>query len=47
MLVEIDGKRPEVAPDAVLRGCTVRDGALVGMNSAVLGGAVVGEDGVV
>jgi carbonic anhydrase/acetyltransferase-like protein (isoleucine patch superfamily) len=32
---------------AVLHGCTVRDGALVGMNSAVLDGAVVGEGSVV
>jgi carbonic anhydrase/acetyltransferase-like protein (isoleucine patch superfamily) len=32
---------------AVLHGCTVKDGALVGINSAVLDGAVIGEGAVV
>ncbi len=32
---------------AVLHGCTVRDGALVGMNSTVLDGSVIGEGAVV
>jgi carbonic anhydrase/acetyltransferase-like protein (isoleucine patch superfamily) len=32
---------------AVLHGCTVKDGALIGINSTVLDGAVVGEKAVV
>jgi len=32
---------------AVLHGCTVKDGALVGINSVVLDGAVIGEGAVV
>jgi len=32
---------------AVLHGCTVRRGALVGMHATVLNGAVIGEDAVV
>ncbi|MBU1670538.1 MAG: gamma carbonic anhydrase family protein [Actinobacteria bacterium] len=32
---------------AVLHGCTVRDGALIGINSTVLDGAVIGEEAVV
>ncbi len=32
---------------AVLHGCTVKDGALIGINSTVLDGAVIGEGAVV
>jgi carbonic anhydrase/acetyltransferase-like protein (isoleucine patch superfamily) len=32
---------------AVLHGCTVKDGALIGINSVVLDGAVIGEEAVV
>jgi carbonic anhydrase/acetyltransferase-like protein (isoleucine patch superfamily) len=32
---------------AVLHGCTVKDGALVGINSVVLDGAAIGEEAVV
>lgn len=32
---------------ALLHGCTVRDGALIGINSTVLDGAVIGEEAVV
>jgi carbonic anhydrase/acetyltransferase-like protein (isoleucine patch superfamily) len=32
---------------AALHGCTVKDGALVGINSTVLDGAVIGEEAVI
>ena len=32
---------------ALLHGCTVKDGALIGINSTVLDGAVIGEEAVV
>lgn len=36
-----------VGHSAVLHGCTVKDGALIGINSVVLDGAVIGEEAVV
>jgi carbonic anhydrase/acetyltransferase-like protein (isoleucine patch superfamily) len=37
------GKRVTVGHQAILHGCTVGDGALVGMGARVLNGAVIGE----
>ncbi len=37
------GARVTVGHRAVLHGCTVRDGALIGIGAIVLNGAVVGE----
>lgn len=36
-----------VGHSAVLHGCTVKDGALIGIGSVVLDGAVIGEEAVV
>lgn len=41
------GERVSVGHRAVLHGCTVGDGALVGMAAVVLTGAVVGEEALV
>ncbi len=41
------GDRVTVGHSAVLHGCTVRDGALIGMNSVVLDRAVIGEGSLV
>lgn len=41
------GKRVTVGHGAVLHGCTVEDGALIGMNAVVLNGAVVEKGAVV
>lgn len=38
------GARVSVGHRAVLHGCTIGDGALVGMGAVVLNGAVVGEE---
>lgn len=38
------GERVSVGHRAVLHGCTIGDGALVGMGAVVLNGAVVGEE---
>lgn len=37
------GDRVTVGHQAILHGCTVRDGALVGMGARILNGAVIGE----
>ena len=37
------GKRVTVGHQAILHGCTIGDGALVGMGARVLNGAVIGE----
>ena len=37
------GDRVTVGHQAILHGCTVRDGALIGMGARVLNGAVIGE----
>ena len=37
------GARVTVGHQAILHGCTVRDGALIGMGARVLNGAVIGE----
>ena len=37
------GTRVTVGHQAILHGCTVRDGALIGMGARVLNGAVIGE----
>ncbi|MBF4462237.1 MULTISPECIES: gamma carbonic anhydrase family protein [unclassified Rathayibacter] len=41
------GAGVSVGHNAVLHGCTIEDGALVGMNSTVLNGAVVGAGSLV
>lgn len=41
------GRDVSVGHGAVLHGCTVEDGALIGMNATVLNGAVVGEGSLV
>jgi carbonic anhydrase/acetyltransferase-like protein (isoleucine patch superfamily) len=41
------GNHVSVGHGAVLHGCTVGDGALIGMNATVLNGAVVGEGSLV
>ena len=41
------GSDVTVGHAAVLHGCTVKDGALIGINSVVLDGAVIGEEAVV
>lgn len=41
------GKGVSVGHNAVLHGCTVEDGALIGMGAIVLNGAVVGADSLV
>lgn len=43
-VIEADG---HVGHGAVLHGCTIKRGALVGMNSVVMDGAVVGEESLV
>ena len=37
------GARVTVGHQAILHGCTVKDGALIGMGARVLNGAVIGE----
>lgn len=37
------GDRVTVGHQAILHGCTVKDGALIGMGARVLNGAVIGE----
>ena len=37
------GEHASIGPGAVLHGCTVGDGTLIGMNATVLNGAIVGE----
>ena len=37
------GDRVTVGHQAILHGCTVRDGALIGMGARVLNGAIIGE----
>ena len=37
------GTRVTVGHQAILHGCTVKDGALIGMGARVLNGAVIGE----
>lgn len=39
----IIGKGVTVGHQAILHGCTVKDGALIGMGARVLNGAVIGE----
>ena len=39
----IIGDRVTVGHQAILHGCTVKDGALIGMGARVLNGAVIGE----
>ncbi|WP_218017220.1 gamma carbonic anhydrase family protein [Rhodococcus marinonascens] len=41
------GRGVSVGHNAVLHGCTVEDGALVGMGATILNGAVVGEGALV
>lgn len=41
------GNRVTIGHGAVLHGCTVEDGAVIGMNAVVLDGAVVGKNAVV
>jgi carbonic anhydrase/acetyltransferase-like protein (isoleucine patch superfamily) len=41
------GRDVTVGHQAVLHGCTVEDGALVGMGARVLNGAVIGEEALV
>jgi carbonic anhydrase/acetyltransferase-like protein (isoleucine patch superfamily) len=41
------GRNCTVGHKAILHGCTVRDGALVGMNAVVLDGAIIGEESIV
>lgn len=41
------GDHVSIGHGAVLHGCTVGDGALIGMNATVLNGAVVGEGSLV
>lgn len=36
-----------VGHNAILHGCTVKDGALIGMGAIVLNGAVIGENAIV
>jgi carbonic anhydrase/acetyltransferase-like protein (isoleucine patch superfamily) len=39
----IIGKRVTIGHGAIIHGCTIKDGALIGMNATVLDGAVVEE----
>jgi carbonic anhydrase/acetyltransferase-like protein (isoleucine patch superfamily) len=41
------GNRVTVGHNVVLHGCTVEDGALIGMGSVILNGAVIGRDSLV
>jgi len=41
------GRGVTVGHLAILHGCTIRDGALIGMGATVLNGAVVGEQAIV
>ncbi len=43
----IVGKGVSVGHGAVVHGCTIEDGCLIGMNATVLTGAVVGRDSLV
>lgn len=38
------GARVTVGHQAILHGCTVRDGALIGMGARVLNGAIIGDN---
>ena len=53
-MVHVDGGFPVVVEDEVtvghkvmLHGCTVKRGALVGINAVVLNGAVIGENALI
>ena len=41
------GKNVSIGHSAVVHGCTVEDGALIGMHATVMNGAVVGKNAVV
>ncbi len=41
------GNRVTVGHNVVLHGCTVEDGALIGMGSVILNGAIIGKDSLV
>ncbi len=41
------GRAVTVGHQAILHGCTIRDGALIGMGATVLNGAVIGEEAIV
>lgn len=41
------GSRVTVGHNVVLHGCTVEDGALIGMGSVILNGAVIGKDSLI
>ena len=41
------GEYVTVGHNVVLHGCTVKDGALIGMNATILNGAVIGEGALV
>ena len=41
------GENVSVGHGAVVHGCTIEDGCLIGMNATVLTGAVVGRDSLV
>jgi gamma-carbonic anhydrase len=43
----IIGNRVTVGHNVVLHGCTVEDGALIGMGSVILNGAVIGRDSLI
>ena len=43
----IVGRHVSVGHGAVVHGCTIEDGCLIGMNATVLTGAVVGRDSLV
>jgi carbonic anhydrase/acetyltransferase-like protein (isoleucine patch superfamily) len=43
----IIGKRVSVGHNAILHGCTIGDGALIGMGAIVLNGAEIGEQSLV
>ena len=43
----IIGNKVTVGHGAILHGCTVEDGALIGMGSIILNGAVIGSDSLI
>jgi len=43
----IVGSRVTVGHNAVLHGCTIEDGVLIGMNAVLLNGVVVGRDSII
>ncbi len=43
----IIGSRVTIGHNVVLHGCTIEDGALIGMGSVILNGAVIGRDSLV